>query len=922
VIYASLSTASVGKLFIAGLVPGLLLGVFFLFTVGLTARRRGFPVGPRQDRYWSTLSRSVLSNTPALVLPVVIVGGIRFGLFTATEAAAVGCVYSLLVGVLIYRDLTVRRLWRALRDTAAMTGVVMLIVGAAAPLSWYLAFNRAPQRLASGISEIAGPVTFMLAAAALVAIAGALLEATALLILTTPLLTRRGVARYRPGPLRHRDDPHDRPRQHQPADGADGLHRERDQRCPRRADLPRRAALHPGDRRARAVRDLLPGSDDGRRRTVRAMTVSPMTLTRRLIESRLRSGDPDAPGDELELTVDQVLLNDTSGPLIVLALDAIGRPADTVGTVVAYMDHLLIQQDERYSEDHELMRSACERYGFWYAPPGSGVAHPVHQQHFGVPGTVLVGSDSHTPAAGAIGQLAVGLGGLRVAEILAGAPLRISAPRVWGVEVVGRLQANVSAKDVVLEMLRRHGVSGANGYVLEYHGEGLADLGCMDRHVIANMGTELGALTSVFPSDEVVHRFLVAHGRGEAWRALSPDAGARYDRHEVLDLSTIVPMIALPGSPGNAVPVTSVAGEPIVQAYVGSSGNPGLRDLAAVVGILGEGRVAPGVSLDINPASRSALIAAIEQGIVQGIIRGGGRLHETGCNGCIGLGQAPLRAGRSLRTVPRNFPGRSGTLDDRIHLVSPETAAASALTGRITDPRELPPLPRWSEPDEAPTDWRNLIAPPSPEQSHPLRRGDGHVEFPSLPPVDDAFEVPVILLMADDVSTDDILAGGTGVLPVWSRLGDLRHHAFRPLDPGYVARAERAGEGHAIVAGSNYGQGSSREHAALAPRLNGLRVALAVSFARIHLENLVSFGVLPLTIDPAIARGLEVGSRLTFSGVRAALASREGTVSVTVSGTHESFEAVVPVGPTSRATIAAGGILAELQGRDRTVGAR
>lgn len=533
----------------------------------------------------------------------------------------------------------------------------------------------------------------------------------------------------------------------------------------------------------------------------------------------------------------------------------------------------MIQDDHRNPDDHLFLYSACRRFGVWYSPAGNGVSHPVHQERFGRPGRTLLGSDSHTPAAGAIGMLAIGAGGIEVALAMAGQPFYFKMPRVLGVELFGTLPDWVSAKDVALEMLRRHGVKGGVGQVVEYHGPGLEGLSTMDRHVIANMGTELGATTTVFPSDAEVRRFLKGQGREAAWEEWAADEGASYDETERIDLSTLEPLIAMPSSPGNVRPVREVAGEPIYQAYVGSSANPGYRDFAVTAEMVKGRRVQPHVSLDINPTSRQILQNLVKDGHLFALIKGGARIHQAGCNGCIGMGQAPASHQISLRTVPRNFPGRSGTREDKVCLVSPETAAASALTGVITDPRTLDmPYPRVHEPTEPDLNTEMLVPPLPPHEAQgvELDKGPNISTLPELEPLPDEMELFIALKVGDDVSTDEIMPAGSRVLPYRSNIERISEFCFEAVDLEYATRArdslEQGKQGHLIVGGENYGQGSSREHAALAPRHLGLRVVLAKSIARIHWQNLVNFGVLPLTFhDPSDYDALERGDALHFT---------------------------------------------------------
>jgi len=572
-------------------------------------------------------------------------------------------------------------------------------------------------------------------------------------------------------------------------------------------------------------------------------------LTQKLIESHLVEGEM-APGEEIGLRIDQTLTQDATGTLVMLEFEALNLPRVQTEISVQYIDHNLLQEDFRNPDDHEFLRTAAKRYGVWFSPAGNGVSHPVHQERFGAPGKTLVGSDSHTPAAGAIGMLAIGAGGLEVAMAMAGKPLYLTMPKVFGVELTGDLPDWVSAKDVILEMLRRHGVKGARGFVLEYFGDGLKNLTAMDRHVIANMGTELGATSSVFPSDGQAEAFLLQQGRGKDWRKVLPGGDCGYERTDHIDLSKLEPLIAKPSSPGNVVPVSEVAGAPLYQAYIGSSANPGLRDFAVPAMMVRGRRTDPAVSFDVNPTSRQMLETLTGEGYLADFIRCGARIHQAGCNGCIGMGQAPATNGNSLRTVPRNFPGRSGTREDRVFLCSPETATASALTGKITDPRELPmDYPKFQEPETVEANTEALV-PPAPEgESIEIIKGPNIVSLPELESLPAPFHGAVLLKIGDDISTDEILPAGARVLPYRSNLPAISRFAFEGVEEGFADRVDEHGEDFIVVGGHNYGQGSSREHAALAPRYLGLRVVIAKSFARIHQQNLANFGVLPLTFD-------------------------------------------------------------------------
>jgi len=638
-----------------------------------------------------------------------------------------------------------------------------------------------------------------------------------------------------------------------------------------------------------------------------------LNVARKLITSHLTSGEP-VPGREIGLRIDQTLTQDATGTLVMLELEAMRLDRVKTELSVQYVDHNLVQEDFKNPDDHLFLESAARRFGLWYSRPGNGVSHPLHQERFGKPGKTLLGSDSHTPAAGALGMLAIGAGGSDVALAMAGFPYYLEMPEVWGVELTGELPDWVSAKDVILELLRRHSVSGARGCVLEYFGPGLASLSAMDRHVIANMGTELGATGTVFPADDEARRFLRQQGREDDWRELVADADADYDRRESIDLSALEPLVALPSSPDNVRTVAEVAGAEIAQAYVGSSANPGYRDFAVAAAIVAGRQVHPRVSFDVNPSSRQILENLVRDGWLGKLLHAGARLHQAGCNGCIGMGQAPATEAISLRTVPRNFPGRSGTREDQVYLVSPETAAASALAGKITDPRTLDmPCPRIREPEDPILNLEMLTPPPSPEESRAveLRRGPNIRPLPDLEPFPDELEVPVLLVAGDNVSTDEILPAGARVLPFRSNLPEISKFSFEGVDPTYAERARdvNGSGGHAVVGGRNYGQGSSREHAALAPRYLGLRLVLAASFARIHRQNLVNFGVLPLTSGDAgaLAR-LEQGSRLRIRDVHGQLAGGSTVTVEDLSGGHR-FEAEHGLSERQRAILAAGGVI-------------
>jgi aconitate hydratase len=580
----------------------------------------------------------------------------------------------------------------------------------------------------------------------------------------------------------------------------------------------------------------------------------PMNVTQKLIKSHLVHGELK-PGEEIGIKIDQTLTQDATGTLVMLELEAMGLDKAKTEVSCQYVDHNLLQTDNKNPDDHLFLKSAADRFGIWFSRPGNGVSHPVHTEHFARPGKTLAGSDSHTPASGCMGMFALGAGGLDVAFAIAGEPMYLKMPKVLGVKLTGKLPDWVSAKDVVLEMLRRYDVKGARGFVLEYYGPGLKELDTMDRHVIANMGTEMGATTSVFPSDDEVRRFMKQNNREDEWEELIADEGAQYDAHEEIVLDELQPMIALPSSPGNVVPVSEVEGREIYQSYIGSSANPGYRDFWMASEIVKNRRIQDDVSFDVNPTSRQIIENMVRNGVMLHLVQSGARIHQAGCNGCIGMGQAPASGRNSLRTVPRNFPDRSGTKEDSVFLCSPETAAASALTGKITDPRKLGDLfgisyPDYHEPEDYIINKDMLIAPKPAGKGErtKLVKGPNISTMPDFERTDD-FEVPVLLKMKDDISTDEILKAGAEVLPFRSNIPEISKFSFTVIDETFYDRAMQAKEkhgGHVVIAGDNYAQGSSREHAAIAPRYLGQVAVIAKSYARIGWQNLANFGIIPL----------------------------------------------------------------------------
>ncbi|MBB5212562.1 aconitate hydratase [Microbulbifer hydrolyticus] len=637
-------------------------------------------------------------------------------------------------------------------------------------------------------------------------------------------------------------------------------------------------------------------------------------LTQQLIEQHLLDGKM-THGEAIHLKIDQTLCQDATGTMVMLEFEALGFPNVKTELSAQYVDHNLIQADFKNADDHLFLRSASRKWGIWFSRPGNGISHAVHMACFGIPGKTLLGSDSHTCAGGAMGMLAMGAGGLQVALAMAGLPFSLVMPEVVGVEVTGKLPPWVSAKDVILEMLRRYDVKGGVNKVFEYYGPGLDNLTAMDRHVIANMGQEMGATASVFPADDILRAFLKQQGREDDFVEMQAEEGADYDHRETMDLSKLEPMIACPSSPGNVVTVREVAGKPIYQSYIGSSANPGLRDFVIPAKMVAGKSIPEEISLDINPSSRQLLEEISRTGDLNTLLQAGARLHQTGCNGCIGMGQAPASGRISLRTVPRNFPGRSGTKEDQVYLCSPETATASALTGKITDPRDMDmDYPDYSEPEKL-NDMRPLILAPedtSNEIPVELEKGPNIQPLPDFDPLPEVLSGPILLKAGDNVSTDEILPAGTDILPLRSNIPAISHYTFSRIDETFYERAKKHNADCFVIGGDNYGQGSSREHAAISPRYLGVRAVIAVSMARIHRRNLINFGIVPLLFKkPADLARLNQDDMLELHDLPKQLQNgREVEVQIpggkTLTVTHNMSEEEV-------ATVIAGGLINEVR---------
>lgn len=633
-------------------------------------------------------------------------------------------------------------------------------------------------------------------------------------------------------------------------------------------------------------------------------------VAQKLLESHLVEGEM-IQGKEIGLRIDQTLCQDATGTMVMLELEAMGLKQAQTEVSCQYVDHNIIQNDFKNPDDHLFLYSAAQKFGLWYSKAGNGVSHPVHMEKLGKPGKTLLGSDSHTCAGGSLGMLAMGTGGLEVALAIAGEPFHVKMPQIMGVKLTGKLPDWVSAKDVILEMLRRHDVAGGVGKIIEYYGPGLDNLSAMDRHVIANMGAELGATASVFPSDEETKRFLKLHGREQDWIELKADPDCSYDLHDEMDLSKLEPLIACPSSPGNVVPVKEVAGKPIFQSMIGSSANPGMRDFAIAALIIDGQKSQDQVSLDINPTSRQILENLTSFGYLSSLIRAGGRIHQAGCNGCIGMGQAPATGKISLRTNPRNFPGRSGTKEDQVYLCSPETAVASALTGKITDPRDLKiQYPEYKEPDQIELVDELTPPPAKGEAGKELIMGPNIKPLPKFEALTDHIEGPVILKMGNNISTDEILPAGTKVLPYRSNIPEISKFTLAQVDENYYDKAMKHQKtGSLLVGGSNYGQGSSREHAAIAPRYLGVQAVIAKSYARIHRQNLINFGILALTFcDEKDYDMIDQEDILEIKNVKESL-PKSGEIEVINQTKNKTFKTSHNLTPRELAAVQAGGLI-------------
>ncbi len=576
-----------------------------------------------------------------------------------------------------------------------------------------------------------------------------------------------------------------------------------------------------------------------------------LTIAQKIIQAHLLEGEM-VPGQDIGLKIDQTLTQDATGTMAYLEFEAMGVERVKTEKSVAYIDHNTLQTGFENADDHRFIQSVAKKHGIWYSRPGNGICHQVHLERFGKPGKTLIGSDSHTPTGGGIGMLAMGAGGLDVAVAMGGGAYHITMPKMLRVNLLGKLPAWVSAKDIILKVLQILSVKGGVGKIVEYAGPGVETLTVPERATITNMGAELGATTSIFPSDDVTRAFLKAQGREADWVPLSSDPDAVYDEEITIDLSELEPLAACPHSPDNVKPVSELAGKKIDQVCIGSCTNSSYLDLMRVASILKGKVIADNVSLAIAPGSRQVYNMIAQNGALSDIVSAGARVLECACGPCIGMGQAPNSAGISLRTFNRNFEGRSGTADGQIYLVSPETAAASALTGVFTDPRTLGEEAPIAMPVSFTVNDNMILPPASPEEAKDVEilRGPNIKPFPTTEPLPDAVEAKALLKVGDNITTDHIMPAGAKILPFRSNIPYLSNFCFTVCDKDFPARAKEYGKG-IIVGGQNYGQGSSREHAALVPLYLGIKAVLAKSFARIHCANLANAGIVPLTFEDA-----------------------------------------------------------------------
>lgn len=632
-----------------------------------------------------------------------------------------------------------------------------------------------------------------------------------------------------------------------------------------------------------------------------------MNLTQKLIQSHLVSGEM-VPGEEIALRIDQTLSQDATGTLSYLQFEAIGVPRVRTQLSVSYVDHNMLQGDFRNADDHVYLQDVAAKYGLYYSRPGNGICHQVHLERFAVPGSTLLGTDSHTPTCGGMGVLAIGAGGLDVAIAMAGSPYYLRMPKVVGVELHGRLQPGVTAKDIIFEALRRLTVKGGVGRVLEYYGPGAETLDVPERATITNMGAELGATTSIFPSEARTLAYLTRQQRAQDFSAQAPDPGATYDEHLRIDLDTLEPLIARPDSPDNVCPISEVSGTPVNQVAIGSCTNSSYSDLMTVAAMLKGKTVHPNVSLVITPGSRQVLHMIARNGALADLIAAGARILESACGPCAGMGQVPSYNAVSVRSFNRNFPGRSGGMENRVYLASPTACAAAAMAGEFADPRQFA-TEYIGLPDTYLIDDSGVLPPAAEPERIEIRRGPNIKPLPTRGDLENAVAGGVLLKLGDNISTDHILPAGPTVLPLRSNVPAIAEYLFRYVDPGFVERAKAQGGGF-VVAAQNYGQGSSREHAAMCPMYMGVKAILAKSFARIHRDNLVNYAVLPLAfINEADYDGLDPEDELEIHELRERLEDGATRIPVYNRTKQRTIETSLELTARQRQIMLSGGLL-------------
>jgi aconitate hydratase len=643
-------------------------------------------------------------------------------------------------------------------------------------------------------------------------------------------------------------------------------------------------------------------------RRTQAKRKTPLTAAEKVLAAHLVEGGLK-PGTPIAIRMDQTLTQDATGTMAWLQFEALGIPRVRTELSVSYVDHNTLQTGFENADDHAFLQTAAEKFGAIFSRPGNGICHQVHLERFGKPGKTLLGSDSHTPTGGGLGMISIGAGGLDVAAAMGGAPFYLSCPEIMNVVLSGKLRPRVSAKDVILEVLRRLTVKGGVGRILEYSGPGVAALSVPERATITNMGAETGATTSIFPSDAVTKKFLAYQGRVKDFSPLQADRGAVYTGGEIkINLSELEPLAAQPHSPDAVAPVAKLQGISVQQVVIGSCTNSSLADMATVAALLAGKTVHPNVSLVISPGSQQVLAALAKNGALQTLIAAGARIMEPACGACIGMGQAPASDAVTLRTFNRNFKGRSGTPEAKVYLVSPETAAAAALTGVITDPRTLKATKKFVMPTKAEAAGSLLVLPLPRGEKVQIKRGPNIAPLPAFAALPEADAGPVLLKTGDNITTDDIMPAGAKILPLRSNIPAISRFVFSGLDEDFARRAQDLKGGY-IAGGDNYGQGSSREHAALAPRYLGVRAVLVKSFARIHLANLINFGILPLTFkNPEDYASLEQGQTLSMPDLKTRLQSGQ-TVLVKNDATGKTWEMNHPLSARQLEIILAGGFL-------------